>query len=51
MMFQRTEPDEILKKIHDEERKQGRGYLKIFSGLACGSTYPTTTSTPRLFAV
>lgn len=30
MMFQRTEPDENFKKIHDEERKQGRGYLKIF---------------------
>ena len=36
MMFQRTEPDEILKKIHDEERKQGRGYLKIFFGYAAG---------------
>lgn len=35
-MFQRTEPDEILKKIHDEERKQGRGYLKIFFGYAAG---------------
>lgn len=35
-MFQRTEPDEILKKIHNEERKQGRGYLKIFFGYAAG---------------
>ena len=35
-MFQRTEPYEILKKIHDEERKQGRGYLKIFFGYAAG---------------
>lgn len=36
MMFQRTEPDEILKKIHEQEQKQGRGYLKIFFGYAAG---------------
>ena len=35
-MFQRTEPDEILKKIHEQEQKQGRGYLKIFFGYAAG---------------
>lgn len=35
-MFQRMQPDEILKKIHDDEQKQRRGHLKIFFGYAAG---------------
>ncbi len=32
----RPDPDELLKQVEDEERKQARGKLKVFLGYSAG---------------
>ena len=46
--MERLQPEEILKKIQNDEEKQLRGHLKIFFGYAAGvgKTYAMLEAAP-----